>query len=829
MAMKSFEDRTGRRPDLWDFVETASNADILKLDTLTGQAHWIGPTSELQMVSFGRPMVETFEGRELEFKELSDFVRSPDSSCCLVVGLPGIGKSTLVSRLFEETKNIRSVLWYTVHEWDSVQSVARVLIDFFPPTVRERFPDLGREWELADLFSPLVMSLRETKPVLFLDDVDRAATNVSVLLHLVCDAVDSSGPSKIVLISRVVPNFLISGGVNMKQVELKCIDQNASVLLASKWKAADPDKVAEESGGHPLMLRLACEIGAIAARGSIDEMLGEHFQRVLNGQEKRMLEFLSVIRLPIPARELPGARPETISSLKRKGLVQEFAEGIAVHKLVRAYFNQQISADESIRLHITAAEVCHGRTGERWRLEEISQSLLATNWEKAIQVLLENSEGLISDFPEEAISLVTNIPMDSLQPVARARLSYLKGRLHSVLGKTHEALEDFELALSFLDKDNDEALRATVQGFYARILSEENKISESLETHQRALLYYEGSKDQAGQIREWMGIGSTWRRGRGLEAAMLAFQKALAIGMANDDKAAIAACLNNMALTKWEMGELKDAEKDLKQSISNAKMAGDAVGEGIGQTNLADLYTVQLKEKESENLRLESAETFRRAGDLVQYKMIKARWAEEVTASGRGGEAVSALEGMIGVSGRSIRSGRGRKTEYIDEGDITLLIALIRVNRISRNRGKAMSADDVLRHLAKDLESRDLEAQAEMEAALVQEAFGDLDPALGHLKKAEEILRELGNSDGLGAVYLQAGMIRLEKGQKNEALIDLREAARHSERTGNPIAYAAVLDELGEALGSVSPEGREYLEKARELRNSARLKAQDLS
>jgi tetratricopeptide (TPR) repeat protein len=116
-----------------------------------------------------------------------------------------------------------------------------------------------------------------------------------------------------------------------------------------------------------------------------------------------------------------------------------------------------------------------------------------------------------------------------------------------------------------------------------------------------------------------------------------------------------------------------------------------------------------------------------------------------------------------------------------------------------------------------------------MEAALVEEAFGDLDPALGYLKKAEGILRELGNSDGLGAVYLQAGMIRLQKGQKDEALIDLREAARHSERTGNPIAYAAVLEELGEALGSVSPEGREYLEKARELRNGTRLRAADRS
>ena len=825
MAMRSYEDLTGHKPILWDVVEAARSADILKLETLTGPSHEFRLAGKLETASFGRPMVDVFEGRETELKELVDFVRSQDDSCCLVVGLPGIGKSTMASKLFEETKGVRSVFWYTVHEWDSVQSVARVMIDFFPVSVRERFPDIDREWELADLFSPLVLSLRETKPIIFLDDVDRATSNVSVLIHIICDAVNSSAPSKIVLISRVFPQFLLSGTTKVKQMGLGCIDQRSSVKIASKWDASEPDKVAEESGGHPLMLRLACEIGTTAARGSIDDILGEHFQRVLNDQEKRMLEFLSVIRLPVPARELPGFLPETVSSLKRKGLVQEFAEGVAVHQLVRAYFNQQVAPDESIRLHIQAAGVCHAHTGETWRLEEISQYLSATNWEKAIEVLMENTEGLISDFAEESISLVSSIAMLRLEPIASAKLSYVKGRLNSIIGRTHEALEDFELSLSLLNKDKDEALRATVQEFYGRTLSEENKISESLETHRQALAYYEGSKDRLGQIREWIGIGSTWRRGKGMEAAMEAFQKALSLASANDDKAAIAACLNNQALLKWDMGEFKEAEVDLKQSISEAKMAGDTVGEGIGQANLADLYSVQLKEKESENLRLESAETFRRAGDLVQYKMIKARWAQEVTLAGRGGEAVSTLEEMIGVSGRSIRSNRGRKTEFIDEGDIALLMILIRVNRICGNRGKAMSADEVLRRLAKDLERRDLEAQAEMEAALVEEAFGALDPALSYLKKAEEILRELGHSEGLGAVYLRAGMIHIQKGEKTEALIDLREAARHSERTGNPIAYAAVLDEMGEVLGSISSEGREYLEQARVLRKSGRMKA----
>jgi tetratricopeptide (TPR) repeat protein len=249
------------------------------------------------------------------------------------------------------------------------------------------------------------------------------------------------------------------------------------------------------------------------------------------------------------------------------------------------------------------------------------------------------------------------------------------------------------------------------------------------------------------------------------------------------------------------------------------------VGEGIGQTNLADLYFTQLRERESENLRLESAETFRRAGDLPRSKMIKARWARDLAGTGRNGEAVEVLEGLIGSSGRSIRAGRGTTKGNVDAGDLSLLMALIEVYRNAGDREKASQSVDALLRLARDLENKDLEAQAWMEGALTDEVFGDLASALDRMKKAEIALRELGNSEGLGAVYLRSGMIRLQMGERDEALVDLREAARHAEICGSTAAHAAALDELGEALGSVSPEGRECLERSRQLRKDGRTQA----
>jgi tetratricopeptide (TPR) repeat protein len=820
-AMKTIEDRTGKKPNLTDLVRTARNSETLMLESISR------PSKNVEVMFFGRPEVEVFEGREKELAELNEFILSKETSCALVVGLPGIGKSTLASKTFESQMKQRSAFWYTIHEWDSVQSVMRALIAFFQNIgTEDRFSDSDLELDIASVYSPTVLCLRDSHPLIFFDDVDKAGPNVTLLLSMLCDAVSAAPPSKIVLVSRSVPPFLIST-TKIVRIELKCIDGKASSALASAWNARDPIAAVEESGGHPLMLRLSCEVGIESARGSIDDILGEHFRRVLGPQEKDMLEFLSVIRLPIPAKELPGFLPETTASLKRKGLVQEYAEGVAVHQVVRSYFASKTPDEEAVRMHRIAAEYCRRRPGERWRLEEISQDIAARDFERAAGTFLENGERLLSSYSEESMVLLSEIPLERVDASYGAHLSFLKGRLSQTLGRPHDALVHFERSLSLLGKDREEGVRASVLESYARSLAEVNRIEESLKTHRQALSYYESVNDKVGQIREWMGIGSAWRKARGTKEASEAFTKALGIASERGDMAAVAANLNNVALLEWESGDLKRAEADLKESISVAMAAGDDVGEGIGQTNLADLYHVQLRERESENLRLESAETFRRAGDISRSKKIKARWALDVSGAGRSAEAIEVLEGSIGPSGRSIRTGRCLVAEGIDAGDLALLLALIEAYRGTGERDRTARAIESLFRLAKEMESKDLEAQAWMEAAITDEAFGDLASALGKLNKAGNALRELGNSEGLGAVYLRSGMVRLQLGERSEALIDLREAVRHAERSGNAGALAAALDELGEALGSVSPEGRGCLERARQLRKDGRAQAYD--
>ncbi len=133
----------------------------------------------------------------------------------------------------------------------------------------------------------------------------------------------------------------------------------------------------------------------------------------------------------------------------------------------------------------------------------------------------------------------------------------------------------------------------------------------------------------------------------------------------------------------------------------------------------------------------------------------------------------------------------------MDDGDLALLMALVSVQRGCGEHEKAAGSAETLLQLAKELGRRDLEAQADMEAALNEEASGNLSAALDQLKRTEVILREQGNSEGLGAVYLRSGMILVQMGERDRALVELRESARHAERSGNPMALASALEELG--------------------------------
>ena len=100
VAMKSLEDKTGQKPNFRDFVEWARITDTLNLEMLAERTKGAGSSTQLMMMSFGRPVVELFEGRDSELAELNEFIHSEEMACALVIGLPGIGKSTLASKTF---------------------------------------------------------------------------------------------------------------------------------------------------------------------------------------------------------------------------------------------------------------------------------------------------------------------------------------------------------------------------------------------------------------------------------------------------------------------------------------------------------------------------------------------------------------------------------------------------------------------------------------------------------------------------------------------------------------------------------------------------------
>ena len=121
-ALRKAVSSLGSPVGLLDLVEVARENDVVRADSLRK-----GPAPADRRVGFvqrshGRPKLEAFFGRATERRDVSDAISKGDTSTVLLWGIPGIGKSYLASKVYDENAGKRPMFWYTVREWDTESS-----------------------------------------------------------------------------------------------------------------------------------------------------------------------------------------------------------------------------------------------------------------------------------------------------------------------------------------------------------------------------------------------------------------------------------------------------------------------------------------------------------------------------------------------------------------------------------------------------------------------------------------------------------------------------------------------------------------------------------
>lgn len=411
-----------------------------------------GPAKKLKRHRTPIPEPRHFFGREKELLLLKQLEEGDDFDLILIMGLGGIGKTSLLSRSAKESKS--SVFWFSCNEWETELSLLKALAEFFEEADNNRLSNYLR----ADRIDPgeigyiLGEAFSENRRTLILDDVDNAPR----LFPTISMIIENLGPNKLFMSAESRPGFLteISGnGRSIKEVMIDCIDRSAAIELLKirDITGENAAQLADMTGYHPLMLQLVPADDKKSARMELSNFVEKKFLKGLSSKDMAIVEKCSVFRKPFTDNYLP--RDER--GILRIPIFYHISGKSAIHKMVRNIILDQIPDTERCEYHSRAAD--YFLAEETWS-ERLHHLIKAGRYFEAEMLIHYHSEELLEmESPNNLLEEIELIPPKISRYVSSLRL--LSARALSLRGDEEEATSKlFEIAKHDEGEERAEAL-----------------------------------------------------------------------------------------------------------------------------------------------------------------------------------------------------------------------------------------------------------------------------------------------------------------------------------------------------------------------------------